>query len=223
MKWFLSLCFWISMTLPIYAQNNISGTYYDEYGNFIEIDKNLMKLIRKETPGYPGALLAECSLKWIDKQFIELNSTPPIQIAHKGFEMIQFCDSTIMKDSVEVSFFLPYHDPLQIVVFTDNTYKSYDLNYSQNNRSIMLPKGTTSISLSISPGKYLPIHSADGLFYGILYLILNYNLEEKVNHIDLKFPAIDNSFFEMYYVKGEYARVWKDTITWKGIVYKKRE
>ena len=115
------------MTLPIYAQNNISGTYYDEYGNFIEIDKNLMKLIRKETPGYPGALLAECSLKWIDKQFIELNSTPPIQIAHKGFEMIQFCDSTITKDSVEVSFFLPYHDPLQIVVFTYNTYKSYEM------------------------------------------------------------------------------------------------
>ena len=35
-------------------------------------------------------------------------------------------------------------------------------------------------------------------------------------------PALDDSFFERYFVEGEYAKVSGNTITWKGMVFRKR-
>ena len=34
-------------------------------------------------------------------------------------------------------------------------------------------------------------------------------------------PGITNSFFETYYIRGDYARMTKDGIIWKGIIYRK--
>ena len=68
-------------------------------------------------------------------------------------------------------------------------------------------------------------HTSDGLFYGIVGfdLFQEYQMEKNINHISIEIPAMDDSFFEKYYVKGDYAKISKDTITWKGEVFIKKK
>lgn len=40
--------------------------------------------------------------------------------------------------------------------------------------------------------------------------------------IEISIPPLTNSFFEKYYVKGEYARIVCDTIIWKGRKFKRK-
>lgn len=210
-----------------FKERDISGRYYNESGRVLEIFGNRLTLIKPDGGCgviIPGAFLADCSFEWIDDQFIELNSACPLEKGYKNSEIRQFSDPDVSPDSVKISFILPYEGQLQIHAATFDPYKSYESN--SPNRSITIPKTDDDISASISPGNFSLAHNLYGAFYGITYFHpfpADYKMEDGNNHVEVKLPNIDNSFFEMYYVKGEYARVWKDTITWKGIVYKKRE
>ena len=150
---------------------------------------------------------------------IELNSTPPNVFGLKGLKVVQFSDSTI-NDSIKVSFLIPYQrGNLKINVHT-NTFKTFDLIYSKSSRELMLPNNVKSITFYIVPEHIIP-HTSDGLFYGIVGFdpFQEYQIEKNINHISIEIPAIDDSFFEKYYVKGDYAKISKDTITWKGEVF----
>lgn len=202
----------------LFAQKDISGSYLNAATMEIKIKDNRFYFIipQNHCPIYANDTLAECTIKWIDNQFIELNSTPSYIIAQKGLKIVQSLDSTV-RDSIKISFSIPYQrHNLDVSVFT-NAFKTFDLNYSKNNRELMLPVNTKTITFSISPGVYLTTHSVDGAYYGALYYSsIEYTIEKNVNHIEIEIPAIDDSFFEKYYVKGDYAKVSKDTITWKG-------
>lgn len=208
-----------------FGQNKISGEYYNEYGSKIEIKDDRFRYIKphQSHPIWYNDTLVECIFKWIDDQFIELNSTPSYIIAQKGLKVVQSLDLS-MKDSLKVSFSIPYQRAdLNVSVIT-NTFKVFDLNYSKNNREIMLPSNTKTITFSISPGEYLPMHSVEGYFYGVLYYSsIEYPIEKNVNCIEIEIPAIDDSFFEKYYVKGDYAKVSKDSIVWKGDIFVKKK
>lgn len=206
-----------------FGQQDLSGVYFSESGTKIEINKNKFIYTEHYThlPIWYNDTLAECTIKRIDANFIELNSTSPHQIVYQRLKVLQFSDSTV-NDSIKVSFSIPYQrNNLEISVFT-NTFKIFDLNYSQNRRELMLPKDVKVITFTVSPGQYFTPHGVDGTFFGILYYSsIEYTIEKGINHIEIKIPAIDDSFFEKYYVKGDYARVTNNSITWKGKVYKK--
>ncbi|EGJ99790.1 MULTISPECIES: hypothetical protein [Dysgonomonas] len=207
--------------MPIYGQNNISGIFNDELGNQLEIKGEVLKLTTPDSPGVPGKLLAECNVKRIDSEFIELNSVSPYITVNKELKITQQNISSLI-DSLNVSFLIPYNKTnLEISILT-NTFKNYNLDYDCNRNSIMLPLDTKTILFSISPGKYLTPHNPEGLYYGILfYSSTEHQITEGMNHVIIKLTAIDNSFFDKYYIKGDYARIIKGGIIWKDVEYRK--
>ena len=209
------------------GQMNLTGIYCNESDMCIKIENDKFYFIVEQ--GYSifwcNDTLAECTFKWIDDNFIELNSTPPYILAEKDFKIIQSWDSTIV-DSIKVSFSIPHQIcDLNIEILAwRNSLKIFNLNYSKNNRELMLPNNIRTIMFTISPQEYRPSHGSSGLYYGILYYappIENFVIEKNVNHIFIEIPAMDDSFFERYYIKGEYAQISRNKIEWKGEVFTK--
>ena len=81
-----------------------------------------------------------------------------------------------------------------------------------------------SITFYIKPD-LIRAHTPDGLFYGAVGFdpFQEYKVEDGNNIISIEIPAINNSFFERYHIKGDYAKVSKDTITWKGVLFVRRD
>ena len=94
------------------------------------------------------------------------------------------------------------------------------MSFCDKKRSIF--KDTKSISFYISPD-FIKAHTTDGIFYGIVGLdsMQEYQIQKNINFIKIEIPDITNSFFETYYIRGDYARMTKDGIIWKGIIYRK--
>ncbi len=205
------------------GQKKIAGVYLSKSGTKIEIKGNEFVYIEPhiENPVWYNDTLLRCSFRLVDDGLIELNSIAPHLIVQRSLKVIQSLDPTV-KDSIRVSFKIPYQrHNLDICIFT-NDIKTVDLSYSKNNRIVVLPGNTKKIGFSISPGIYLTPHSVDGLYYGILYYSsIDYSVETHTNRIDIEIPAIDDSFFEKYYLKGDYARIVNKSIIWKGEVYRK--
>ena len=203
---------------------DISGTYFSESGTKLEITGNKLNYIvpQSHSPIWYNDTLANCIFKWVDANFIELNSTPPDILGHRGLKVVQSSDSTI-NDSIKVSFLIPYQrGELKITIYT-NTNKTFDLIYPKSSRELMIPNNVESISFYIMPDHIIP-HTSSCLFYGIVGFdsFHEYQIKKNINHISIEIPAIDDSFFEKYYVKGDYAKISKDTITWKGEVFMKK-
>lgn len=210
--------------LAISGQDNLSGNYYNEAGVCLNIKQDSFKLIMPNAArnGYYSDIIAEGDLKYIDKSFVELNSISPFYIIGKNIEIKQFRDPTVVKDSLKLTFSFLYSRPLNVYVFTDD-FKTYELEYSKHRKDIMLPINTNTITFSVSPRNFIP-NTPDGLHCGILaYSSVEYEIEKGINHIMITISAIDDSFFEKYYIKGEYAKISKDSITWKGDVFVKKK
>lgn len=210
--------------ISLWGQRNISGIYSTIYKDII-ICNDSLKLITPDSPGIPGWILAECTFKWINNDFIEINSTPPFMLVKKGIRIKQSMDTRII-DSIKLVFYIPnYKEKLDISISGSvrNRLKSYNLSYSEKNETLMLPNDIEFISISISN----PVYDGelDGSYYGFRYcsIFSEYEIKKDINKIYIEIPAIDDSFFEKYYVKGDYAKVSKDSITWKGEVFVKKK
>lgn len=209
-------------SLFTYGQKVNNGVYYDDCGYQIEIKNETLKLIRPDSPGFPGMVLAECTINQIDESFIELNSLSPYDIVQENISIKQFCDSSINKDSIKITFSFAYTNILDISISIGD-FKDYGFEYSKNRKDIMLPININTLSISISPQSFMP-STPEGLHYGILfYSSLECKIEKNINHVVITISAIDDSFFERYYVKEEYAKLSKDSITWKGKVFVKKK
>jgi hypothetical protein len=231
MKQFNLILIGILNSLSLFAQkDNISGTYFNSTYMKIEIKDDQFYFIFPQDDNslfYLNDTLAMCTFNWVDDDFIELNSIPPYKIAQKDLKVTQSLDSTI-KDSVKIHFSIPYQvSDLNIKILTKgNGMKIFNLDYSIKNNELMLPSNINSLFFMISPKEYTSSHGGSGLYYGTLYYappVEHYIIEKNINRIDIEIPAIKDDFFEKYYVKGEYAKVSKDTITWKGDVFVKKK
>ena len=204
---------------------NISGTYYRKSGSsVIIITQSSFFYVEPQShsPLHSTDTLAKCTYKWIGPEFVELNSTLPNILALQGFKVSQSSDSTL-NDAIKVSFSIPYHrNLLRINVFTDS-FQSFRLDYTKDSKDLLLPVNTESFSFYIEP-EYLIPHTPDGHFYGAVGYdsFQEFEIEKNKNHITIEIPALDDSFFERDFVEGEYAKVSGNTITWKGMVFRKR-
>ena len=215
-------CFFVLISFCASGQD-LSGTYYSEFGTKIEIRGNELTYIEPHfsTPVRSNDTLAKCTFEWVDADFIKINSTPPDIIALKGLNITQHSDSTVI-DSIKVSFSIPYQRcNLKIQIHTD-TFKTFDFVYSQGSRDVMLPNNVRSITFYIAPEHIIP-HTTDGLFYGVIGFdpFQEFEIKENTNTVLIEIPALDDSFFERYYIKDEFARVSNDSIMWKGEVFVK--
>lgn len=205
----------------VHSQINISGKFCDDYGIHLNIEKNTFKLIipNAARSGIYSEVIAEGKISRINKSFIELNSTvEPHEKVLKSLKIDQRHNDSIA--SLKVEFIIPYtRGDLAITVYTDKL-NSYDLCYSTDQRYIYIPRNVKRIAIHIKTVDLIT-HEVDGLHYGLVDFdfLQEFTIEENTNEIVFNIPAIDNSFFETYYVKGEYAKITKDTITWKGNRY----
>ena len=208
--------------IPLLGQKDLSGNYYNELGMFIKIENNKFTYIIPQThsPIFYSDTLAECTFERVDNNFIEINSVSPLLSLQNELHISQNFETSI-DDSIKVVFMAPYYSgSLTISITTDFTFQNlYEFHYSKNNNSIMLPKTTTSFLYGFAPqSSSIKTHDVEGAFYGIMCIepLLFCNVESGKNAISITIPALNNSFFEKYYVKGEYVRIRGNNIIWKG-------
>lgn len=219
---FITILIYAFSTLT-YAQSDIVGNYYNQSGYCLEIKKDTFRLIVRETSPLmrSSEIWAEGVWKKVNKDFIELNSLDtPWERVHKTMEVIQKKNQN--EKDIEINFNIPYNrSDLRITIFTEEMGK-YEYIYSKKNRRVKIPI-TKSISFYIVPENLIP-HTPEGSFWGIIGFdsLIDYEINEEINYVEFNIPAIDDSFFEKYYIVGDYARIAKDGIVWKGILYKKR-
>lgn len=214
----------LSAQLHSLAKDGLAGTYYNESGMCLKVEKDTLYFIIPQTPPviFSNDTLLKCAIKIIDDHFIELNSPLPQITALSTQKVDQSFDPNI-HDGIKVCFIIPYkRSDLQIEVFTDK-FKTFKFKYSTNNKEITIPKDTQTIFFSITP-EYLIPNMSNGLFSGLIKYepMAEYNIEENVNTISIELPAVDDSFFEKLYCNGDYARVIGNTIIWHGDVFVKK-
>lgn len=224
-KYIFTLFFLVFYYCQIFPQKKIDGKYYDESGFYIEVvDKHFkMSLPNYARNGYNSEILAEGIIQPINGSFIELNSLKdPFLEASKTLKIREEANHFISNDSLKIKIIIPYTmGNLIIMAFTSN-FKQNKFYYSSQQTEFTIPFQGGNISFQIYPDYIMP-HTAEGSFYGILeYNTLDFTLEKGINYIEINIPTIDNSFFEKYYIKGEYARIIDDNIIWKGKVFKKK-
>ena len=213
--------------LGVYAQQ--INRYNDETGREIVITDSLFYYIEKH-PSYPywyNDTLAICTIKKLSNEFWELNSQDPYQTKTSGYKVLKKTVDNISDDSLEISFLIPYdRGKLIVSIMPTNIFpvKNYDFFYSQSNNSIIIPQKINCFTYSIMPDEgNAIIHDVRGMNYGILFMSSeSIFMESDINHIEISIPSLTNSFFEKYYVKGEYARIVGDTIIWKGRKFKRK-
>jgi len=210
-----------------FGQKSLSGYYYNKTGGRIIVISNndSLKLINSGGRGSYDWIEAECTFNWVDNNFIEINSTPPHLLIEEGFNIKQYYDFDIAGER-RLSFSFPnYKGEFEISISADfdKGFKIFDFKYSEKNREFILPNNTNSITVTI----FSPVKGGelDGIFYGFLHcnLVTLYEINKMNNRIIFEVPAIDKTFFLKYFVKGEYARVTKDSIIWKGEVFVKEK
>lgn len=214
--------------LGVYAQQ--INRYKDETGREIMITDSFFYYIEKH-PSYPywyNDTLAVCTFKRVNNDFLELNSQNPYQTIASEYKVLRSTVEYLDKDSLEISFQIPYdRGELIISIISTNVFpvKNYDFIYSQSNNSIIIPRKIKDFTYSIMPDdRNAIVHDVRGMNYGILFIISeSITLESDINYIEISIPSLTNSFFEKYYVKGEYARIVGNTIIWKGRTFIKDE
>lgn len=229
----IAICF-ICFNISLIGQNNITGKYYHEYANgkyyeeeYLEIADSVFYYIidqsQRHVIMYHNDTLAKCTYKNVDDHFIELNSINDCS----GILSTQ-SNIDMPNDSILIKFTMPYDIGdlcIGILTIGDADINDADIEfmYSEQRQTVTIPNGTTSIIFDIKP-EYLQDFNPNGEYYGrIRFSVVGFFIEQDVNYVEIEIPFIDNSFFEEYCVKGEYARIEKDTITWKGERYKKKK
>lgn len=196
----------------------------NQSGMCIEIKGNQFKFFipESEHPTYINDTLAACTMNKISADLIEINSVPAYVAGLKGFRVVQYVDSN-KTDSVKVTFSIPYtRSNLDVSVFSERFRLT--LSYCKNRKFLFIPKNCKEISILVSPGNNIIPHSFDGSYYGVLFFsYYEYSIKDHCDSISVEIPAIDDSFFEKYYIKGEYARIVNETIIWKGDKFVRKE
>jgi hypothetical protein len=213
-----------------FAQEDISGIYQAKYSNKVKIENDKFYYFCPDYRTIGGSdrmdTLADCYYKRVNDEFIELNSSRTTEDIIFSMKIAQDSIVNIPADSILVKFKIPYQTRDLRIRISSRTSSFFwkEFIYSSKNQTIMIPKESTAFDFSIEP-KRLAIRELDGQYYGRanFYSLLKYKIEKNINSIEIEIPMMNNSFFETYFVKGEYARIVGDTLTWKGDKFVKKK
>ena len=170
-------------------------------------------------------LMSQGSVKLINDSFLEFNTAKNLFFeAIYKMKITQNFNPSVDKDSIQVMFKIPYDSKLRIDL-TINKFKNYGyFYYSKEKQHINIPKNTEEINFIIYPKSIFP-SKLFGVFYGIVQFehMIEIPIEANKNQVEIHLPVIDNSFFETYYLEGEYAKIIKNGFIWKGDKYLRKE
>ena len=197
---------------------NLEGEYLSENGCKIYISDSTMYYIeyQEHSPFWYNDTLAICNIKIISDHFLEINSQNPYEELLRNMK-VSSSYTPYDKDSIQVIFNYRYNgnDLIISIIIGINTYKYHE-------KCIRIPNSTERFSFSIEPTERRPIHTIEGLSYGIVRLApIPVYIESNTNKIDIKIPTLDNHFFEKYYIKSEYVYFDDRFIKWKGDIFVK--
>ena len=186
------------------------------------VDSNFY-YIEKEyhMPRYFTDTLAICKWEWVDKNLIKINSRNPLFTALSSMKVSQAVDNTL-HDSIMIVFKMPNSSILRVEIY-DNKFKTHVFKYSKTNKGIKLPIGIKGFSFAICNESLLE-HNY-GKFNGIVSfsIIDDIEIEKGKNLINVDIPAIDDTYFERYYVIDEFVYIKDNCIYWQGQKFKKRK
>lgn len=206
-------------------EENFVGIYRDEVGRELHVKDNSIFFVMPQSSNaiaYESDTLAICTFSKVEKDIIELNTQDPKELIQSTMKISQKYDS-LTSNKKQIIFNIPCQNDLLIEILT-NDYKFLRLDYSANNNSICLPEQTQKVFYSVELKRVLMPHDVNGAFYGIIrYTSKDIEFEKDKNTIIVSLPGMTCSFFERYYVKGEYARIVGNTIIWKGRTFIKDE
>jgi len=206
--------------------NKIRGTYNYSNAEYIQINADSFRIIRTVKCltcvdlNKGDSIISTGSVKYINKDFIELKSDPDSSY-YKNISIFESFDSKI-GDSLKISFTFPFRGKFKLEARTlDFPSKSTEKN------EITIPKIK---SYNISQVMYeiynldLRYDGHDGEYLGrivftapSLYRISN----EKTNFLQINIPNLTNSYYAHYVIDHEYIKVDKNKITWRNKEYKK--
>ncbi len=212
------------------AQGKIHGTYYSESGHILKITKDSTLFFIEPNSGVVyDDTLAITKIKKVSENLIELNSAVDAK-RNVFFSMRDTAkyDPTLRWDSIRVNFNFPNirNEKLFVrvsVMTLRRTYKYFSFIYDSNNRSIKVPSEINHFEIQVgifAPGNF----DLNGLYYGIQYFQphTEFRLQEGKNNIEITIPGIDDAFFYRHYFYGDYARIGENSVTFKGVTYRKK-
>ena len=206
-------------------QKDISGIYYvDQSACRIEIKDSSFYYIESSTnkPIYRTDTLAICKWEWTTHEFIKIKSASPLHTALSSMK-VNYATKGSNCDSITVSFNLPNSGPLVIEIIDDN-FRNYSFKYTSKNTDIKLPGDTKYFIFDVSNA--VTTQHKYGKNYGIISfsnLFDEIHIENGMNYIKIDIQAIDDAYFDRYFIVDEFVRVKNDCIYWHGDIFKKRE
>ncbi len=167
--------------------------------------------------------MAVCSFERVDDEFIVLNSVSDYDEVINGIRIVQSHNDSVAADSVRVHFAIGKAD-CEWSVGDDgikiNTHNSDSL-YFSHKRKFVIPKNFERFDFIIYPRIWS--HRFMGLDFNLRFLQSPiYMLEEGCNDVEIHIPyRAFHNYSNMYNVQGEYARIHKDTLYWKDMMFVK--
>ncbi len=216
----LTIVFFFSPVQSVIGQD-LSGKYFHESGEMLSVDKDTLFYIN--TIGERNDTMAKCLINKINDEFIELQSYPNMYNIVPLIEVKQWMDSTIHKGTLlEFDLHLDNRKVTIIIKNDRGMLSRHILLYSGDKRSILLPSAKTDfvLSSSIHPLKLHPARKRDGSFTeGYSYFPPRFKINKECNRVKISIPL--NSYFDRFEIIGDYARIGKGQITWRGNSFKK--
>lgn len=216
-----------NLVYPLPTQSgakDVDGVFIGQDGDRIEIADGHFRLIAKERPHftlYSNDTLAVCDARRIDNHVIEISNRQMMEDSEKAIKVLcSDADSGrfVPADSIFVHFDYPYKGmvPLEISIFTES-----DTIKCNRNHDACIPVTVKSFKCSVRPEWYRSF-SLNNTYEGCLYYSSPvFEVRPSTRRIEVSMPALDDAFFERYYITSEYLYVKGRSIYWRGKRYKK--
>ena len=156
-----------------------------------------------------------------------ISSEQPEDVLQKSLTVYELND---LNDSGEITITLDV--PIEDIPLTVRMLLNYEwgdellFRYEGAPTSISIPSSTKRVYLAFEPEISSIVHEHPNkyTFQGIIttYPKVCFALVPDVCQYLIRIPVLNPSFFERYYIKDEYFRLFEDKIYWRGMVFKKQ-
>ena len=192
---------------------NIKGTYVNDYGKVVITD-SMFYFVASDVNVWENDTLATCTWKKVEENLILVESVDP----YKQISVVvdKRNEETVSSDSIKISFDLGQEQKyMKVEVFNEvcNSFKS-------NTYDVQVPKSTKLITFAIEPNRGTIDHTSLGEYYGLKYFLSpEIEIDNNFNTVSVSVLNLSLSFFEHYYIRGDYVYIKDGVLHWKGKEY----
>lgn len=199
-----------------------TGSFYSETGFLITIEDSIavIRFPENHLPTRYSDTVAVCRITPESESFIRIDSESPYKTVLDCIHIEEIVDETESSDSLYVSFQLPViYTQVQITIQGHNFSSKYVLEYPSK-RTIALPK-QDNYSFGVDPVNASDILSGFNIYSvpALWPVFPIQRLTERFNSLLVVISCIDDCFFERAWIQGEYVKLTKDGLVWRGMTF----